>query len=194
MKHKKTFLIILFLTFFVFQQAQANGIMPSTKNPSQGHFAPAYAPYGSIHVFVLYLDPDINAIYQGIPQKCVAPYEFHGCGVIDPEHPDAPQNPATVTVDPSYLRDVITIEMNVGEIPPMPQELPALKAQAVAARTVASWKAANQYYTLGSEGGIGYINNSTQYQVFIPGSYDDSQVANKSLILRIYPKIIFSKI
>jgi len=64
-----------------------------------------------------------------------------------------------VTVDPYYLRDVITIEMNVAEIPPTPQELPALKAQAVAARTVASWKAANMGYVLGQEGGWGYINN-----------------------------------
>lgn len=180
MKLKNFLLVTSFLTLFVFHQAQAGATAPSRENPSQISFAPPYAPLPTINVFVLWLNPITNAIDTttwGGPHKCVNPYEHHGCGSIDPEQPNAARNPVPITVDPYYLRDVVTIEMNVGEIPPTLQELPALKAQAIAARTVASWKAVNQYYTLGSEGGPGYINNSTQYQVFIPGSYNDYPTA-----------------
>jgi hypothetical protein len=175
MKHKNFLLVTFFLTLFVFQQVQAGETMPPKGNPSQVSFAPPYAPLPTINVFVLWLQDDgkIDTASWNGPHKCVNPNEHYGCGIIDPERPTAPLNPVPITVDPYYLRDVITIEMNVGEIPPTEQELPALKAQAIAARTVASWKAVNLGYTLGSEGGWGHINNSTQYQVFIPGSYDD---------------------
>jgi hypothetical protein len=80
---------------------------------------------------------------------------------------------------------VLAIEMNIDEIPPASEAFQAFKAQAVAARTVASWKAVHPGYILGEEGGRTYINNSTTgYQAFIPGYYNDSQVANKSLILQ----------
>jgi len=192
MKHKKFLLVTFLLTLFVFQQVQAGATMPPTENPSQVSLAPAYAPLPTIGVFVLWLNPDTNAI-DGQPRKCVTPYEHHGCGTIDPTNPDNPKNPAYIPVGQSvdlYLQDVLTIEMDVAEIPPVPEEFQAFKAQAVAARTFASWKAVNLEYTYyppngdPPEGGNGHINNSTQYQVFIPGSYNESQAANKSLILQ----------
>ena len=60
--------------------------------------------------------------------------------------------------------------MNFAEILPDP-DAEALKAQAVAARTVASWKSAQQPEAIVR--GFNVINNSTQFQVFIPGTYND---------------------
>jgi hypothetical protein len=183
MRYKKLLLLVFFLTLFVFQHVQAGATMPPKENPSQISLAPAYAPLPTIWVFVLHLDPDTNEILDNNPVKCWNGDTSHGCGIIDPEQPYPPRNPVPITVDPYYLRDVVTIEMNVGQIPPTLPELPALKAQAIAARTVASWKAVNLPYAydfgdgFGLVGGPGYINNSTQYQVFIPGSYDDYPAA-----------------
>jgi hypothetical protein len=134
--------------------------------------------------FVLALREDNNAIdysITGQPYKCLYAHQYHGCGIIDPERTELGQtnalrNPVPIIVEQYYLRDVITTEMNVGEIPPTEQELPALKAQAIAARTVASWKVANLPFLNDKNElfeGVRGINNSTQYQVFIPGSYDD---------------------
>lgn len=41
MKHKRTLLIVFFLTLFVFQQVQADATPPSAKNPSQINALPA---------------------------------------------------------------------------------------------------------------------------------------------------------
>jgi hypothetical protein len=187
MKHKNFLLITFFLTLFVFQQVQAGATMPPKENLSQVSFAPAYAPLPTINVFVLALREDNNAIDYSIngdkPYKCLYAYQYYGCGIIDPEQPTAARNPVPISVDPYYLRDVIAIEMNVGQIPPTLRELPALKAQAIAARTVADWKFINQPQDEDFGTGVIGINNSTQYQVFIPGSYNNFPSA-QSLIDR----------
>ncbi len=197
MKHKNFVLITFFLTLFVFQQVQAGATMPPKENPSQVSFAPAYAPLPTINVFVLALREDNNAIDYSIngdqPYKCLYAHQYHGCGIIDPTNPGAPNNPViSIPVggpNDLYLRDVLVKEMDIDEIPLAAETFQAFKAQAVAALTFASWKAAEanaSYYSYWNgtywEGGPSYINNSTDYQVFIPGSYNASTVANKSLI------------
>jgi len=60
--------------------------------------------------------------------------------------------------------------MNFAEIAPDPNA-EALKAQAVAARTFASYKSA--FFPQEVVGTFNVINNSTEFQVFILGSYND---------------------
>lgn len=187
MKYKNFLLVTFFLTLFVFQQVQAGATIPQ-ENLSQVSFAPPHAPLSTINVFVLALKDDgtntIDLSITGQPYMCLYSYQYHGCGIIDPTDPANPQNPASIPVD-LYLQDVLTVEMDIAGIPPADEAFQAFKAQAVAARTFASWKAVNQGYIYPPDntGGYTYINNSTQYQVFIPGSYNNSQVANKSLII-----------
>jgi hypothetical protein len=148
MKHKKLLLLVFLITLFVFQQVQAGATIPSKENPSQVSFAPPYAPLPTIWIYVLHLDPSTNKILNDIPIKCWNGDTSHGCGIIDPTNPGDPDNPVSIPVGGSidlYLQDVLTLEMDIAGIPP---ELQALKAQAVASRTVASWKAVQSGYTL----------------------------------------------
>jgi peptidoglycan hydrolase-like amidase len=73
-------------------------------------------------------------------------------------------NPLEVDVDHYYLQNVLPREMNVAthDLP-----LAALKAQALAARSIAEWKATVQGFDEFKS-----IDNSTNFQVFEPGSYD----------------------
>ncbi|OIN91098.1 MAG: hypothetical protein AUJ21_07830 [Anaerolineae bacterium CG1_02_58_13] len=79
-------------------------------------------------------------------------------------------NPIYIDVENAYLPNVLPREMDVQNNDPT---LPALQAQAVAARTYATWTALNKSYD--DPFGFGYINqinNSTDYQVYYPDAYD----------------------
>jgi peptidoglycan hydrolase-like amidase len=100
--------------------------------------------------------------------------DSYGCGSkLAGTGNQEPQGFFNVLVEQDYLPDVLATEMNLAQIPP---HIEALKAQAVASRTVASWKTYWSRWTVETVNGyeINTINNSTQYQVFIPGAYDPS--------------------
>jgi len=115
--------------------------------------------------------PDqINSGSVQIPAtQCEWPNTDYGCGSEPPGSLREPEGFFHVAGD-YYLRNVLPNEMNFAEILPDP-DAEALKAQAVAARTVASWKSAQQPEAIVR--GFNVINNSTQFQVFIPGTYND---------------------
>jgi len=172
MKYKNILLVVFFLTLFVFQQVQAGATIPSAENPSQIGFAPANTPilFSIIKVYVYPLT-DKGETFGNSPVLCAYPYDVeqgtYGCGTMNSNPTDGVQNPDYIDVENYYLKDVIAAEMNVKGIPP---ELDALKAQAIASRTVASWKTFWSPWIVDQDG-VKSINNSTQYQAFIPGAY-----------------------
>jgi hypothetical protein len=86
-------------------------------------------------------------------------------------------NPATVQIDGTapedrYLLDVVPQEMSPGT-----HLLPALQAQAIAARTYAFWHIRTDGETPGA------INNLEDYQVFIPRTYDRLTTADQQRLV-----------
>jgi len=173
MKYKNILLVVFFLTLFVFQQVQAGATIPSAENPSQINAVPANANilFSTFHVYVYKLVPPTETNSGSIlpsHELCVYPADInlhtYGCGS---EYPDLgiqePQGYFQVGEE-YYLKNVLPNEMDFAEIPP---DKEALKAQAIAARTVASWKSVWGWWNES-----GSINNSTGYQVFIPGTYN----------------------
>jgi Stage II sporulation protein len=179
MKYKKILLIVFLLTLFTFQPAQAGATMPFGENRSQINAAQANTNIlgVTIKVYVYPLDNNGMLLTPASPVLCNAVFDVgvQGCGIVDPEHDaDHKQNPVNLHVEEFYLKDVVATEMNLAEITP-DTEGEALKAQAVASRTVANWKAVHS----GWMGDVA-VNNSTTYQAFIPGTYINS--AYKSAI------------
>ena len=87
-------------------------------------------------------------------------------------YPFGATNPVTVQIEGTavnnrYLRDVIPQEMSPGT-----HHALAVQAQAVAARTYSYW-----HIQQGSQ-----INNSTQFQAFIPRKYDSLPAAQRAII------------
>ncbi|MGQ9628592.1 MAG: SpoIID/LytB domain-containing protein, partial [Anaerolineae bacterium] len=88
-----------------------------------------------------------------------------GCTAFDKDHYPPEQrrpypyatNPVTVSIESDYLLDVVPQEMNPGLFHPT-----ALRAQAIAARSFAYW-----HIHQGSN-----INNSIQFQAFIPYKFE----------------------
>lgn len=174
MKHKKLLLVVFFLTLFVFQQVQAGGIMPIMGNPQQINSAPASTGilYDTLYIYVYKLVPpdQINSgSVQIPPTQCEWPNTDYGCGSEPPGNLREPEGFFHVAAD-YYLRNVLPSEMNFAEIIP-DSNLEALKAQAIASRTHASWKSANSPQEVVRQT-FNVINNSTQFQVFVPGTYN----------------------
>jgi hypothetical protein len=180
MKHKNILLVVFFLSLFIFQQAQAGGTIPSVgKNPPQINLASSNSATLNqiIWVYVLELNGDGSVPTTG-PTRCWVGDTAYGCaefndprGYTDPQYPtidSVQQNPIPIIVEQYYLPDVIAREMNVAQFAP---DIEALKAQALAARTVANWKLNKMPFSMPDVGVIG-INNSTTYRVFIPGAYN----------------------
>jgi hypothetical protein len=187
MKHKKMLLIIALLTLFVFQQVQAGGREISLgKNPSQINSASSNSTYLTDHVSIyLYV---INAntggfVNSAAPQPCdystgSTTIGQFGCGNAEPTYSPAGtswrcNNDAAgcywLNVEDDYLPNVVTIEMNLGSLPAVPE---ALRAQAVAVRSHVNWKVKNGKWDNGSGQqdwvSSPYINNSSQYAVYSP--------------------------
>lgn len=173
MKHKKVLLILSFCILFIFQQLRADAkVLPEIGNPSpiESHLASGLP--STVLVFMKEFDlnggPTDNPCFQGdTSDGCVQP----GAGLAYP--PSSPyvtfeyagyKNPIRVDVEHYYLHNVLPREMDVAKNYPT---LAALKAQALAARTYADFKA------VPDEGHPGhpYITNVTTKQVFVPGSY-----------------------
>lgn len=85
-------------------------------------------------------------------------------------------NPLRVDVEHYYLYNVLPREMDVATYDP---PLAALKAQALASRSIAEWKADkrhNQFDEFKS------VDNSTDFQIFKPGSFDNYNPAARGKI------------
>ncbi len=185
MKHKNILLVVFFLTLFVFQQVQASTIIPPVKNPYSINAAPARTGVllDYVNVYMYMLQPNTGGFLNNTPSRCEWPLNFgiYGCGddyndfyLVDPG------SYMTVVIEDvgagkDYLRDVIATEMNLAEITP---NLEALKAQAIASRTVASWKYVHGPWDAGdgipTDVNTGAINNTARYQAFAPGAYRKS--------------------
>lgn len=166
-KRKNILLLVFFLTLFVFQQVQAGGITPSVANLSVNP-APAYAYPDQIWLFVLKLNP--NGSIKSPDTLCdVGDTSDDGCAELGYSFPPM-NNPIYIDIENAYLPNVLPREMDVQSNDP---SLAALQAQAVAARTYAIWTALEKPYA--DPFGFDYstqINNSTDYQVYYPDSYD----------------------
>ncbi len=124
-----------------------------------------YSPPSQISVWMYWLTPDGA---RRIPYTlCASGHTTWGCTAFCDEsgYPcDWSQtiaypyttNPATVSIETDYLLDVLPQEMGTYYHPT------ALQAQAIAARTYAYW-----HINQGSA-----INNSTEFQVFIPYKFE----------------------
>jgi hypothetical protein len=69
-------------------------------------------------------------------------------------------------IQQGYLRNVVPQELDPGHVGS------SVRAQAIAARTFAYWKI----------GSVGTLNNSTQFQAYIPYRYDALSAAQKSIV------------
>ena len=140
MKHKKLLLISFLITLFAFQQVQSGITMPFERSPlslnlQQGYNQP------EISVKYWHLDPNSGARIEP-PIACLdfTPTDFaYGCTQTTEKFYPYPANPWNVSLENDYLLNTVAKEMpaiagNTGEDYP---NLPALSAQAVAARSFA---------------------------------------------------------
>ena len=191
MKRSKTllFFVIFILLFFQQQQQQEAN---AQNLPSVGNLSSNQSPQNSglpdtVVVYMMKLNAN-GAILNGefcnhgddADTGCVE-YES---GLLYPPPFDqyvtpkvsGTENPLEVNVDHYYLYNVLPREMDVATYDP---PLAALKAQALASRSIAEWKADkrhNQFDEFKS------VDNSTDFQVFKPGSFDHYNPAAKGKI------------
>ena len=116
-------------------------------------------------------DPNYGCSIQ-MDDGTLIPYPPPATEYIRPYYDDGRVNPLKVDVDHYYLQNVLPREMDVvGNAP----TLNALKAQALAARSIADWKAGSW----GQDPFKAIANYTIDYyqtrgfQVFVPGSYDN---------------------
>lgn len=175
MKRKNILLVVFFLTLFVFQQVQAMENMPSA-----GKLSEMSAPQANTVLFdtlFVYIYPLDNVGYRDStkPYLCTWPSSDYGCGDAAPVYtpvgyPYAENGYYYLDTEADYLPNVLPNEINLAQIrPPEPE---ALKAQAVAARTFATYKSKffGQYVQRQDGTWVYVIDNSITYQVYIPGS------------------------
>lgn len=146
-------LILLLIGFISSQKAFASPSLFDPPSQVTVHMYGLEYPGGA-----RWTDPN-NGSYH----LCSSDDTFYGCTFFDEEHygqnarsyPYA-TNPVTVSIENDYLLDVVPQEMGTYYHPT------AIEAQAIAARTYAYWHI-NQGST---------INDSTQFQVFIPYKFE----------------------
>lgn len=167
MKHKKALLFLFLTILLVFQQVEVDAkALNNTEKLSPNKSAQVDGLPTTVLIYMKEFDvnggPTNNLCYLGdTTLGCVEP----GSGLTYPPSnqyvtfESGQVNPIRVDIENYYLQNVLPREMNVKEIYPT---LEALKAQALAARTIADWKAGDNEW----------ITNVTTDQVFVPGSYD----------------------
>jgi peptidoglycan hydrolase-like amidase len=164
MTRKKFLLIAFLLSLFMLQQTQVGAkFLPHQKENAQANSILANELPTQLNIYMRHLEstfgkPDLDA--NGLPIPCSYGDTAYGCaelgsgGYTYPSH-----SPQLVEVETDYLLDVLPREMNVREIPPT---LAALQAQALAARSYADFRFSK----------YGYMDNSSNFQVFIPYSFE----------------------
>jgi len=171
MRYKKLLLVAFLLALFVFQQTQqANAAIPSIAQYSSlaGNLQ-NYTPSAQMYVRLWRLngngtrhEPYTECVTAGLENS-------HGCVENPSNDPTLTlyypynTNPALVDVENDYLLDVVAREMPAQYYP----NLPALAAQAIAARSYANYQ-----YDASDINGYKIIANDTRYQVFIPYAFD----------------------
>jgi hypothetical protein len=172
MKRKNLLLIVFFLSLFVSQQVQAGATTPFQ---AQINLFPANSVlFSQFQIYIYHLTN--SGVITPDHKLCSYPRDFgvYGCGSEFPDQDILDPAGFYYIGEQYYLQNVLPNEMNFAQILP---DAEALKAQAVASRTVGSWKSANGPWDDGKGNPYGVrprINNSTTYQVFIPGTYTQS--------------------
>jgi hypothetical protein len=180
MKHKKTLLVFFFLVLFLLQQAQVDAKgLPNVEGLLNTSYQASGLP-STVLVFMKEFTPDgeptNNLCFQGsIILGCV---ETNSGLTYPPSSqyitfPQGGSNPMLVDIEHYYLYNVLPREMDVKTYTPTLSTLPALKAQALAARSIADFK---------SRVNGGWVTNVTTSQVFVPGSFEYYNPAATNLI------------
>lgn len=130
-------------------------IMAIVSHTSKAKPSNAYSPPSSITVWVYHLrgDGSIDPSYT----LCSSGDTSYGCTAISSYLYPYSTNPVTIPIETDYLLDVVPSEVSVEAFHPT-----AIQAQAIAARSYAYWHI-NQGST---------INNSNQFQVFVPYAFE----------------------
>jgi hypothetical protein len=129
----------------------------------------AYTPPSTVNVTMYALNINTGARLT----LCEPNDTRYGCTAVPSQpYPFGSTNPVTIQIDGTavnnrYLRDVLPREMGPALFHPA-----ALRAQAVAARTYALW-----HIQAGST-----INNSIEFQAFVPRFYDTLSSTEKGLV------------
>jgi len=167
MTRKKILLIVFFLFLFVFQQTQASAtFLPNKEEASQVDLIQASGLPTQLYITVAHLDGDSYPIYNANNEIEKCSYigdPAYGCGEAGYPYD---QNPLWIDVESNYLLNVVPREMNVAENDPTVE---ALKAQAVAARSYAAVRVPT--------------DNSINFQIYIPNSYELYDPSSSALIL-----------
>ncbi len=159
MNRKKTLFVIFFLSLFVFQQVLANVDVLAKNSSNRVNLHQGAGLPSQISVTMYHLDLEFGGEIKQPPTLCEWLERADGCGEAGTQYP-YPNSIAVVDVENDYLLDVLPREMSVIEN--HPPTLQALQAQAIAARSVGAWK-----FALNNN-----VNNSIDYQVFIPYAYE----------------------
>jgi hypothetical protein len=174
MKHKKTLPIIFFIIMFISRPVLASAItLPAEKASLIDATSGNTNILNDIAVYTYPLTSTGELLHPDNPILCSYPNDIgaYGCGNMDSDNDGFAQEIEYIDNDEDYeyyLKDVIAVEMNLAQITPDP-ESEALKAQAIASRTLVNWKSAKMPWME-----QGSVNNSTKYQVFMPGAYNNS--------------------
>ena len=166
-------LIILALSFFSQLQEVNAQDLSSTESLSSNPSLQTSGLPETVVVYMMHLDDNGFSLgrycYQGDGEETGCVEEESGL-TYPPSDPSITYakpgfvNPLRINIENYYLKNVLPREMDVATYDP---PLEALKAQALAARSIADWKAivrgADEFKS---------IDNSVNNQIFKPGSYD----------------------
>jgi hypothetical protein len=170
MRYKNTLLIAFFLSLFVLQQTQASAKLLQNKgNISASNSVQTSGIPAQLYVTVAHLDEFNYPKYENNNiVKCESGDPFWSCGEGGSGYPYGDENPVLISME-DYILDVIPREMNVAE---NTYTLASLQAQAVVARSYADYRL--RLY--------GAMDNSVNFQVFIPNAYELYNPAATELI------------
>lgn len=116
--------------------------------------ATSFIPPDTITVRMFHLS---NPHGTNLHVLCAPRDTSYGCSAFADIFYPYPTNPATIPIETDYLLDVVSVESMVSAM-----HATAMQAQAIAARTYAYWHI--------QRGSI--INNSNEFQVFVPYAFE----------------------
>jgi CSLREA domain-containing protein len=162
---------VFLLSLCIFQHAQASSnFSPNREETSQIDLIRTNALNQLLYITVAHLNDFNRPILDsnGNIEKCYYGDTFYGCGEGGSGYP-YDQNPLWIDVENEYLLDVLPREMNVKE---NFYTLASLQAQAIAARSYADYR----------DRLSGDMNNSVEFQIFIPNAYELYHPPSKALV------------
>jgi len=162
MGYKKMLLIAFLLSLFVLQQTQVSARFSiNNKDELQPSIVHKSGIPTQIYVTVAHLNDRTNEPERdtnGNIVKCDPGDTFWSCGEGGSGYPYGNENPVLISME-DYLRDVLPREMDVAH---NTHTLASLQAQALAARSYADFRLRL----------FGEMDNSVNFQVFIPNAYE----------------------